>query len=911
MRGAPLRVSHEKIVVPDPPADAFPRVGLEDRCDPTRRRVTALLGPGGFGKTTLMAACCRRAVARGDLVVWLSVDDDDDDASVIAHLSYATDVTPEDAEQVRVGSLAGVEMQYIDALLARIRAEDRPCIIAIDELDRIAGSGARTVDHLIWRGPANLHFALTCRQLPTAINVATTVAEGRGMVLGPDELRFTRAEVGAYYGGTLSPKRLRDVWESSNGWPIAVCLERNLVETVSAGVSEVSSNWVAARLLRDIAEDDRRFLLEAACFEWLDVELFDEVLGSGAVERLRGIPSLRGLVEEADGGRSFRLHPLIRRYAESELRLFGDSRKLRLRLAQALAKRGRTVMAIRQAIKADDSMAAAEILERAGALRLAIKDGVKGLQDAIRVIPDEVLGRFPRLDLARLAVTALDGRAFEPQANATLLSLVGGTMDESDADDELQVDRLILRGIFLLCGCASIGSDAARTALAEGGRALTRPGLDPVAVAGIAYGQAVFNYERGDLGSALAALRHIHELADVCPSVALSALILEGAILFAKGDVQEAEHALIASRHRAAQHFPGHESPALTGGAFAVEILLETGRPLALSRRLPEFVELTSVGAWFDVYAAAVDARVEVASRQDDMDLARRALQEAWEFAQNRSLWTLCRWLSAERVSALVREERLEEAKALWQRTGLPTDLEAQVDSDGQSWREMEAICCARVSLLLAEEDHARALVLARSFAAHARAKGLARTESRATALAMQAARAAGDAAAAEELLIRNLKLFRRTGFSRALAAQPEATGAVLERLDTTDPDLNAAKEAIRALIATPGGAGGEGVRGVVFTSREIEVLALLSDSRDQQIASRLGLTKHGVRYHVRNIFDKLTVSNRREAVAKARQLGVLWDPPPPPPPPPADPPSVPTTRASLPPVGSEAAEKG
>ncbi|MYA18043.1 MAG: DNA-binding response regulator, partial [Gammaproteobacteria bacterium] len=37
-----------------------------------------------------------------------------------------------------------------------------------------------------------------------------------------------------------------------------------------------------------------------------------------------------------------------------------------------------------------------------------------------------------------------------------------------------------------------------------------------------------------------------------------------------------------------------------------------------------------------------------------------------------------------------------------------------------------------------------------------------------------------------------------------------------------------------------------------------------------------LGLTTHGVRYHIRNIFGKLRVRNRRDAIRRARVIGLL-----------------------------------
>jgi DNA-binding NarL/FixJ family response regulator len=54
------------------------------------------------------------------------------------------------------------------------------------------------------------------------------------------------------------------------------------------------------------------------------------------------------------------------------------------------------------------------------------------------------------------------------------------------------------------------------------------------------------------------------------------------------------------------------------------------------------------------------------------------------------------------------------------------------------------------------------------------------------------------------------------------------------------------------------------------LTQREREVLALLSEGQlDKEIAARLGISIYTVHEHVRNIFEKLRVRNRTEAVVK------------------------------------------
>jgi LuxR family maltose regulon positive regulatory protein len=61
------------------------------------------------------------------------------------------------------------------------------------------------------------------------------------------------------------------------------------------------------------------------------------------------------------------------------------------------------------------------------------------------------------------------------------------------------------------------------------------------------------------------------------------------------------------------------------------------------------------------------------------------------------------------------------------------------------------------------------------------------------------------------------------------------------------------------------------------LTQREMEVLQLIAEGlSNQEIGERLFLALSTVKGHTRIIFDKLQVQRRTEAVARARELGLL-----------------------------------
>ena len=61
------------------------------------------------------------------------------------------------------------------------------------------------------------------------------------------------------------------------------------------------------------------------------------------------------------------------------------------------------------------------------------------------------------------------------------------------------------------------------------------------------------------------------------------------------------------------------------------------------------------------------------------------------------------------------------------------------------------------------------------------------------------------------------------------------------------------------------------------LTPREFEVLRLVTDGlHNREIAARLRVTEHTVKFHLGAVFGKLGASTRTEAVQKGLRLGVI-----------------------------------
>ena len=196
----------------------------------------------------------------------------------------------------------------------------------------------------------------------------------------------------------------------------------------------------------------------------------------------------------------------------------------------------------------------------------------------------------------------------------------------------------------------------------------------------------------------------------------------------------------------------------------------------------------------------------------------------------------------------------------------------------------------ARVLLAQGQPDQALALLdrLHAAAAAQDRAGSLIEIGAlRALALA-----ASGEEAAAVAALAGALTLACPQGYVRVFADEGPPMAALLGRLVAAQRADQAAARASRSAAwpgcsarSTPGtprqitGRARRAVPGIVepLTSRELEVLGMLAAGRSNQaIADQLVVTLDTVKKHVSHVLGKLGAANRTEAVARARQLGLI-----------------------------------
>ena len=891
-----LSLATQRVHVPDPVSGYLSRPGLERRCEGLDRRLTMVEAPGGFGKTVVLAHCCRRLRSRGVAAAWLEIEAGDDAWTMATYLALsfeeaglATFAPTADPDTARAAADAGASQAdshagyRIELLTRALERHGEPCVLALDEVEQLRQPGALgVVNALLRRSPRNLHVVMALRARPPGLDVAMPLLEGSGAVLTAEDLRFSRGEIARFVAAPHSQRELDAVAESTAGWPMALRIYRNGREEAAPGNVEgdMVAAWIETRLWRGLARAERDLALDMALFDWFDADLMDEATGvRDSAQRIASARALTGLLQTIPSGHGrMRLHPLLKRHcAEQRAREDPErARTIHRGIARALAYRGYVVEAVRHAMAAGDARLAGELAESAGGIRLAAYQAFETLAAVVRLLTPAVFGMYPRLALAQCLVHAQLGEMARAEAayRAVADATSAFTQDRDGGDDRaLALDRLVLIGKLGFTGCRLTDSDDAPS-LADAEKLAADTRLKPGLRAMLGYGLSTAYASFGAFATAADWIERAREQAGSQLGLAAHVGYQAGSMAMAQG------HADAAARHyRAALdaarrdhiHNPG---TVLIGEILREELAFEQRGPLGRLRDGRVSLRLLGEsGASFVVYAAYLGVRVEMELWKGWPEDAQALAEDAREYAMSTRRYGLARFASALGVGVLLARGRAGEAAKAWRFRDLPTAADCLEERRG--WRLTEMLACTRMRLSASVGEVAEARELARglrSFALRIKAR---RMLMRVDAQSMALEHEAGNAAAASAHLAACLRLYADTGYGGALVRERQAALATLETLapETAPPDALGNLSSLLQRSLT----GRAAQEASAFTDAELDVLFRLARRRqDKQIATELHLSVDGVRYRLKRIFAKLDARSRHQAVDRAQHLGII-----------------------------------
>ena len=905
-----------KLYVPQPQPKAILRPCLIERLnDGLHRRLILVSAPAGFGKTTLLSewvATLPRPAA------WLSLDEGDNDPTrFLSYLVAALRTIQSDVGEEALGVLQSPQPppteSILTVLLNEVVQDEDDLVLVLDDYHVIdAGTVDEALAFLLEHLPPRMHLVMATREDPQ-LPLARLRARDQLTEVRAADLRFTPSEAAEFFnevmGLELSAEEVFALEERTEGWIAGLqlaALSMRGREDVSgfigafAGDNRYIVDYLAEEVLGRQPERIRSFLLETSILDRLSGPLCEAVTGQedggGMLEALE-----RGnffVVPLDDKRHWYRYHHLFADVLYAHL--MGEQPDLipalHRRASEWYERNGLAADAIRHALTAEDFGRAADLVELAGpAMRRSRREAT--LLGWLEAFPDVLLRCRPVLsvgyahvllasgtfegvedrlrDAERWLNTMADGRAW-PVTPAAEMVVVN-----DEAFRRLPGEIAIARaGLALARGDVPATVSYARQALdvAPEDDHLTRGGA--AGFLGLAY------WTSGDLEAAyrtyadgMASLQKAGNISD-----AINGAIALAAIRIAQGRLREATR----TYERALRLATEQGSPLLQGTAdiyVGMSELHREGNELEAATRLllrsKEQGEHTGFPQnryrWCVAMARLREARGDLDGALDLLDDAERLYMS--DFSPD------VRPISALRTRVWVAQGRLGEALDWARERGL------SAHDDPGYLREFEHVTLARILLDRYETDREErsiheAMGLLKCLL-QAAEEGE-RTGSTIEILILQALahQIRGDIPAALAPLERALTLAGQEGYVRTFVAE----GPPMERLLLEAAARGILPDYTRKLLAAfgaePQGRTGESPLPTSSASpplieplseRELEVLRLFgTELSGPEIANELVVALSTVRTHTKSIYRKLGVNNRRAAVRRAAELGLV-----------------------------------
>ena len=886
----PIPVVTTKLRVPPLRTKVVIRQRLLERLqEGLNHSLTLVSAPAGFGKTTLLSEWLGEVNLK---VAWLSLDDSDHDTiHFITYLVSALQVIDKSIGESVLGALKSHQPPAVDtlliALLNDIDSVSQDFILVLDDYHEV---DSKPVDEalrfLVEYMPPQMHLIIASREDPP-LPLARLRAKGQLTELRAADLRFTMQEAADFLnqvmGLDLSGQDITALETRTEGWVAGLQLAAlsmqghdditGFIQSFT-GAHHFVLDYLLEEVLSKQPQEVQHFLLRTSILERLNGPLCEAVTGMPSQKMLEELERSNLFIVPLDGERNwYRYHhlfgDLLRQRSEQHI-ASNEVAELHLNASAWFEQNGDLADAFRHAMAAKDQNRAADIAERAWL----------GMDETFQ--SGQWLGWVKQLSGSV--------RRLRP---VLCVQIAWAYMDASKADESesfLQEAEQCLR-------------EAAHTmVVVEEEQFKTLPARIAIARA----------YNSQTKGESLATVKLAQEAVRLSPETnqfmrAQATAILAGAY-WANGELTAAYDAM---NHWAEQaRLAGNTMFAIMTASGLADILQEQGRLRNAMQIYEDALKFAAdVGA--EVVPFTAHHHLGMALLLNEMganDAAEKHLQLSLELGQAATIidWQYRRNFALARFKETAGDLNaalyfFDEAKRTYVKTPIPLThpvdafkvrvylkqgLLAQTHEWAQKFsmeaelsflHEFEHITFARV--LLAKKDSKNvSQFLARLLQA---AEDGARIGSMLEILILQALalHAQGQLTQALLPLKRAVALAEAEGFVR-IFEEGKPMQELLAKLSLT-PEGKANKSYIQTLLSlfevqTPKPAPSQLLIDPL-SERELEVLSLVAlGLSNTEISEKLFLSLSTVKGHNLRIFNKLQAKSRTDAVARARELGLI-----------------------------------
>jgi len=407
------------------------------------QRITLISAPAGYGKTTLVTDWLKEA----SHCSWLSIDPEDNDAAqFFTYLASAFERLG--LKSFSPAGLANAALTPTNFETAATRLINEAAdlqdnfVIVLDDFHLITNQIIlNTLAFLVQHLPPQLHFVILSRTLPS-FPLARLRARNQLIEVTSMDLKFNLEEAELFFsrimGFSLSSENLKTLLERTEGWITglqlaAISLQRmeNSADTSTfiqnfSGSSRLIADYFLEEVLNQQPIQFQHFLLKTAMLERMNASVCEAITGQkDAQNTLECLERTNLFIEPLDNKRSwYRYHTLFSELLKQQYHLETDQKTittLHNTASRWFSDNGMIYEAVQHAIKARNLIEAARLMAPLNHAALQTIENLPRLVSWIKMIPDEILEQYP--DLSILLIKILIYQDQVEQAETTLIAL--------------------------------------------------------------------------------------------------------------------------------------------------------------------------------------------------------------------------------------------------------------------------------------------------------------------------------------------------------------------------------------------------------------------------------------------------------------------------------------------------------